>query len=181
MSQGFTRTTAQDAPQVIDRVGTETDVVNTAAETSLYSRSVTGGVMSTNRALRLTVVGDYFNNSGAGRTIQFKVKLGATTLYDDTSASIAASATRRAFRMEVNLGNRDSASSQAMAGHIAISVDGATTGLGDLATVDLVSTTIYGTAVEDTSSAKTFAVTVTHSTADPNLSIRLHHATLEVV
>lgn len=170
---------------VLDRSVTQNDVVSTAAETTLYSFSVPGNVLDTQKMLRLTIYGDYLNNSGASRTIIVKVKYGATTLYADTSGSLAANATRHAFRMEFLLGNQNATNAQVLGGNICMSTAGATTGLGDMATVAAattgIDTDVYGSSAEDSTAAKTLDITVKHSASNGSLSIRRQFAILEVL
>lgn len=170
---------------VYDRVTTDVVVVNSAAETTLFSKSIAAGDLSTNRRLRLTLEGTYTNNSGAARTLQLKVKLGATTMIDVTTANIAASATARAWKLVVEL------SAQAATNAQFASVLGAlgavsTAGSGVGAWVDGSGTEHFpivavAAATEDTTADKTLAVTVQHSAADPNLTMTLAAALLEVL
>lgn len=65
---------------------TEINVTNTAAETTVYSESIAGGVLSTNNAIHLFLEGLIVNTSGVGVSPTIRVKYGATTIL-----SIAAS------------------------------------------------------------------------------------------
>lgn len=162
-------------------------VINTtAAETSLYSFSVPAGILGTNKTLRLRLWGDYLQNNGAARTLNVKIKLGATTLYDDTTAVITASASRHPFDFEIILKNQNSASVQRLGGTLSMGVAGAaTTGLGDLAAVIAAatgfSTPIRGTAAENSANALTLAVTITHSASSANQEIRRDGGILEIL
>jgi hypothetical protein len=67
------------ANTVMDRVTANTTVVNTAAETNLYSFSVPGGTLGSNSALRLTIqITDLDIN--IGETCVLRFKYGGTTL-----------------------------------------------------------------------------------------------------
>lgn len=167
------------------RKTSEKDVVSTVTETDLLNSSVTigAGVLGTDRMLRAVLIGDYLNNSGANRTFTLKVKLGATTLFQDDSVSLTAGATRRPWRIEFELANLGAPNSQFLFGKVDLGINTApTTGIGDLYTNDMNGPWgTSGTAAVDTSSAQALAVTVTHSAADANLSMRLKYAVVEVI
>jgi hypothetical protein len=158
------------------------DVVNTAAETTLLSATVPANTLSTNRAVRLTLTGDYLNNSGANQTLTLRLKYGATTLYNDVTAVIATNAARRALRVEALLAAANSATAQALGGLISISAPGGTTnGLGDLGVAALTTTPITGAAVENSATALAFALTAQHGAANASLSVRRLYAAFEPV
>src|SRR6266545_3512638 len=56
-------------PVVYDRVTTAVDVNTSIAETSIYTKAITGNDMGTNRKLRLMMLGDYLHNNVAGDTV----------------------------------------------------------------------------------------------------------------
>jgi hypothetical protein len=90
---------------VLDRQNARQTVVNTSAETGVYSFSVPGGTLGTNRVLRVTILGDYFNNTGSGRTFTFRFKYGATTIA--TLAPFQSpTANRGFFRAQAGAGER---------------------------------------------------------------------------
>jgi hypothetical protein len=163
----------------IARAGALLDIVNTAAETALFSATLPANTLGTDRAVRATIIGDYLNNSGANQTIRLRVKYGATTLYDDITAALATNAARRALRVEALLAAANSATSQALGGVVALSAAGGTTaGLGDLAGVT-VTAPLSGAAAENSATPLLFSVTVTHSAANANLSLRRLYAVVE--
>lgn len=59
---------------------TETTLSNSAAETTMWTGTLTGGVLGINDALQVAFYGSLLNNSGAGRTYTFRLKLGGTTI-----------------------------------------------------------------------------------------------------
>jgi hypothetical protein len=171
-------------PGVIDRVTTALDVVNSAAETSFYSFSIPANLLSTNKGVRLMLVGDYLNDSGANRTVRLRVKLGATTLYDDTSGGIAdGGVVRREFRLDIYLFNQGATNDQILHGSWPLSDPTAPAiGRGSQTSVgDLLAGPIGGDAAEDTTAAKTFEVTVQHDAANALVSLRRQLAVLELL
>jgi hypothetical protein len=156
-------------------------VSNTAALTAIFSESISGALFSSVGGLRLRLFGNYLNNDGAGRTLLVSVVFGATTLWLDTSISITNTATQRAFYMTFDLFNISSTSAQALGGFVALSAAGATTGLGDIGTAaPMFFQPIFGTAAEDTTSAKTLTVNVQHSAASANLVLSTRTPILEL-
>lgn len=75
------------------------EVANTLTETTVFSTTVTGGDLSTNRQLRLTLVGDYLNNTGGQENFSVKVKYGGTTFFHG-SHLLSNNANRRGMRLD---------------------------------------------------------------------------------
>jgi len=145
-----------------------------ATEETLYTYSVPGNTIA-GGVLRLTLAGDYLNNSGASRTFTLRIKYGATTLYDDATASIGATAVRRNWELQVTLGNTASTNDQWMTAKWIWGSGTATAGQGDFALTPGALTTFQplmtGTAAEDSTASKTLAVTIQHSTNNASLEI----------
>ena len=136
----------------------------------------------TNKGVRLTLIGDHFNNSGGGRTFTLRVKYGATTLFNDVSANIGVHAARHELRIALELFNQGATNDQIMQGSLALGADTATTaGRGDLAASSIISSPFGGDSAEDSTAAKDLVVTVQHSIADANLSLRRQLAILELL
>lgn len=182
------------AAQASDMAGATFDIVSTASETTMFTKTITGGDMSTNKLLRLTAIGDYLNNTGAGRTFEMKVKFGGTTIYDETSSSITAYSDRRPWRLQLELGNLGSASSQFMTGQLRLGSApaagvGPATGIGVItdATTAGANTEMLGVFSSNgthsiaTSSNQDLVVTIQHSTNSASLSWRLRYAILEIL
>ena len=70
-----------DLTGILDRSTSTVDVVSTVTETTIYTFSVPANAMSTNRMLRLTMIGDVLNNDGTNRQFTVRIKFGATTMY----------------------------------------------------------------------------------------------------
>ena len=163
---------------VLNRTSTLVDVVNTVAETTLYSFSIPANVMGTNRRLVATLFADYLNNTGANRGLTIRVKLGSTTiaLFDSTTI-IAPSATRRSIYLNGFVANENSASAQSsrFQNIITPGVDGSDS--SPLFSLE----SGHNSITENSASALTISVTAEHSIADANLSIRMRTFILELV
>ena len=172
-----------DVVEILNRSVATQDVVNTVTETSIYSFSVTGNTISTNRMLRLTLICDYLNNSGVTKFITLKIKYGATTLYNDGTNTIATDTARHPIQLNILLAANNATNDQVLGGYVNLGDAGGTTsGIGDFADDEIMAhTSIGGESVEDSTAAKTLDVTITHSAADALTSFRRHVAILELV
>lgn len=175
--------------RVVDRESSPNDIVNVATEQTLYSVTVPGNLLATERGVRLTLIGDYLNSSGSTKTLQVKVKYGATTLFDDVTGTIATNAARRELRIQIDLFNQGATNDQIMGGLLALSaVTAATTGRGAIDSTAFSNATggttwwpIGGDSAEDSTADKTLVVTAQHSVAHASTSIRRMMATLELI
>lgn len=170
-----------DGWATLDRPG-YLNIVSTAAETTLYTFTVPGGALGSTRGLKLDMVGDYLNNSAATKSMRFRVKYGATTLWDSTTALLAVSANRAAWQMTVILGELISGTQQ-MGGWFGLSSQTLpTAGQGDINTAPLIPMRpIAGSSAIDSTVDQTFIVTLQHSGADVNTSLQREWAALTLV
>lgn len=155
----------------------DTDVANTAAETSLWSKVITGGDMGSNGMLKLSILGDYLHNNAGGDSLAVKVKFGGTTIFNDTLAfGGVVGATRQPFWIEAVLANRGSTSSQLLSGLLFstyANTSAPATGIGFIShSVAQTVGTFSNTAAIDTTTDQTFQITVQWSTASANNSWR---------
>lgn len=161
---------------VLNRVVATTTVVNTVTESNLYSLVIPGGSLAGTDNLRLILAGDYLNNTGGSKNLTMRVKFGATTVAATTAVGLAASATRRKWRMTLLI-LMNGTTEERFGGDLLI-------GSGVAAEIDGLGTNhgpIYGLAAENTATDKTLAVTAQHGTADAALDIRVHAALLEAM
>lgn len=169
---------------MLDRNMAQLDIVNTAAETTLYSYSVPGGTLGTNKALRVSILGDYLNNSGFSKNFTVKMKYGATTLWGDVT-SVPTNTTRRGFKLDMILAAINSTSAQSLAGSVFLSATGApVTGTGaffDASTLHSLQVIPGGSSAEDSTAAKTLAATVQHETAAATISLRANIRMIELL
>lgn len=165
-------------------VVSQLDINNTAAETSIYSFSVPANTIPAIGYLRASIIGDILNSTGGSRTIQIKVKYGATTLYDGVTTGLGTTAARHPFVIEVTLGNLGVTNSQFASLVVNIgNANAPTTGIGSIgAGATVVSTSGGGSAAEDSTTTLTLDITVTCSgVASANFSVRRQYASLELM
>lgn len=163
-----------DVPFTLVRDNTEVEWVNTAIEQTLFSFTVPGTLMGTDRWLNVKADCDYLNNSAGTKNFILKVKFGGTTVYQSTTQNWAVAAGRRAMYFELNMNNQGANNSQEGSGLFGFSSATApTTGTGDLATSAAIALSFrFANSAISTTSDQTFAVTIQHSAADINTSIK---------
>jgi hypothetical protein len=168
---------------VLDRDVVVADVNTTTSETTVYSFTVPGGTLSTNKALRLSLIGDYLNNSGGTSDLTVKVKYGATTVATmDRHTAVAASASRRIATLECMISALAATNAQITMAQFYLStaagVAGADAeddlGLGAIRAV-------HASVAEDSTADKNLVVTVQHSVSNANTSFRAHVVHLELL
>lgn len=159
---------------VLDKEGT-TDKVgdSSTAEETLYSCVIPGGTLGTDSSVVMRVAGEYFNDTGAARTITIRVKFGSTTMWQDAS-SVTNSNTKRPVLIELRLQAQDSASSQKVAGFVSIGgVTAVGAGLGPMSGSyqGFGCPAFSGTATEASASDKTLSVTIQFGTSSASMYI----------
>lgn len=167
---------------IIDRDVTTTEVVSTAAETTVYSFSVPANTLSTNKMLRLTLVGDLLNNTGAGAGFTLRVKYGSTTIGTCAVTTWNSSVNRLPWDGLTVLAANNATNAQ----RSTTKLHGDTTsnaladGVGNAAAADYRYSGHNGIA-EDSTLAKTLAVTIQPTANSASLSIKLFVALLELL
>src|SRR5206468_2959999 len=78
---------------LLDKQAGATNVTLSATEQTIYSYSLAGGSLSTDRTSHVTLYGTLLNNSGANRTYTIKINYGGTTMFGDVTPNVAAAAT----------------------------------------------------------------------------------------
>lgn len=161
---------------VLDRITADTAITNSAAETTLYTKTIDHADFN-GYALKLTIAGTYLNNSGSLESPFLRVKFGATTMFS-FNPGLTASASTRMWRLNLELTSR-STSSQELTSHIWVS-NAAGSGSTPLVTA---SPMFESAATESTSGAGTKALAVTwqHGAAATTITVTLKTGLLERV
>lgn len=189
----LTAADVNDLTGVYDRSTGAVDVTNTTTETDLFSKAITAAHLSSDRMLRLTLLGDVLNNTGGAVNMTLRVKLGGTTWYGDL-IGVAANATRQALRMVVELANRGATNVQFGTVFVATGATaaGSVAGIGTL-NGPMDGTGNWGTDAGarlgmtngdiaiDTTADQALAVSVQWASASANLSFRKRYAILELL
>jgi len=166
---------------VVNRDVTMNEVTNTTTETTVYTFTVPGATLGTTKALRLTLIGDHYNNDGADRTLTIRVKYGATTILSGVFTVTSVGGTNRlAILGEVMLVAANSATAQVASGDFLASNQGAAGGTMSVSG-ETIMTGINNAVAEDSANALALTVTVQHGVASGNVNFRLHSAVLELM
>ena len=167
---------------VLGRDMSTVTINNSNNTTSIYSVSIPARALGTNRVARTTILGEYRHTAGTAQTMNVRVGYSTTTMYQDTSAAPTVSANSRPVRLEFDLVNRDATNAQALGGLIIFGGPTATTGVGDLATDEVISNTpLRGLAAVDSTSAATFEVFVRLSAASTLVSFNKWYGYTELI
>jgi hypothetical protein len=153
------------------------DLVNSAAETSVYSFAIPGNTIGINQAVRLTLLGDFLNNTGGNQTFLIKVKFGGTTvLTTPNTLTLTTSANRPTSNLSVLIQNLGATNSQLANGSF-MSGPGGNGVMGN----PLVDVGEFQGLAIDTTVNQTLQVTVTLGAANAALEYRLFGAVLELL
>lgn len=165
---------------VLDFSTTEQDVVSSLAEVSIYAYTVKANTLGISKALRLTLFGEYFNNTGSSQNFTPRVKFDGTLIGGGNVYSLGANANREPIVIDVHLNNNGATNSQRSqsslrwGGASATETDWASPAFGEGRGKKT------GLAV-DTTADRIITVTVQHGISDANLSLRRHAAILELI
>lgn len=164
---------------VYDRVTTPVDVANTVTETTVYSKSITGNDLSTNKIFRVTLTGDFLCNNSGTDSLTFRIKFGGSTLV--TSAALrpglgATSATRGGFEQELKLQMLGTSNSQRLS-----LVTFIQRGNNDSENAGSNNAMVGNDGTIDTTTAQTLSLTVQWSAASANNSWRTKAMVAELV
>ena len=169
---------------VLDRQTGVLDVANTAAETTLYTFTLAPNTLYNNRSVRLEMYGDWLNSTAGADAMAFKLKLGSTTMVEDSLfLDASGSPLRRWWKWDILISADNSLNAQQASWDMRSSlVSKAATGIGGFESAYYPPTGgIIGTAAEDALQPLAITVTVDWQTASANLSWRRQFASLEVL
>lgn len=166
---------------ILTRDASEVNVVNSTAETELFSYELPAGVLGSDRAIRLAVAGIFHNQSGGLVVYTLRIKLGATTLWEDPGFTVNSSVNIGVWRIDLEI-DQIAVNSQVTQGIVRMGARNvATSGYGALnGNVD-VDTAIFGEAAEDESTNLTITVTIQMDTASASSDMIKKFAALELL
>lgn len=157
---------------ILGRGGVAANINNSTTTTSIFSCKIPANVMGTSGIVRTHLRGEYWHSVGATASMNLRIGLSSTTIYQDATAAFAVSANSRPFLWDFSIANLGATNSQVLVGEISQGgTGGATTGQGDLAAGGTDSQ-IRGTAAVDTTSDVTLDVFVRHSAASTLITYR---------
>lgn len=147
-------------------------ISNTTTETSLATLTIPAGTVKAGTVLQLETGGTLLNNSGANISLQYKFKIGATTVVATTAANVGTNASERkwVFRATIMF---PTATTQRVQVTMPVSLaDASNWGQGSATSVG------YGTASEAMAGDTTLDLTLTAGTAATTFTMKAEWATL---
>jgi hypothetical protein len=175
------------AGSVITRNVTTVTVSNSVVETTVYATTIAGGTLSTNRAIRFSMIGSWKDNAApGGHNVIVRVKYGTATFFIAQVISSAQSANEGNLSLDFELQAHNATNTQVAKGQL-FTGDGAVGNAGGFAGITIgttgnttVSASIASGGVDSTVD-QAFAVTFQLSFADANVTASKLAAYTEVV
>jgi hypothetical protein len=167
--------------------GATVDINTNNTEQDMLNYSVPANSMGANGCVRFTISGYLLQNQATGTTYIFRIKFGGTNMWEDTSASIAQSANKMAFRFTGEVFNKNATNANGASGFLTINeaATTATTGVGDIQDDEIQTNAPVDSdgadTTKDTTSAQTLQVTVTMSVSNAAVHTVIKHKMVEVV
>jgi hypothetical protein len=87
-------------------------VVNTATETDVLNETIPASTLGTTGGMRVTLLGDYLNNSGSAKDITVKFYFGGTVFHTVAFTALGSTSFRRPMSFEYSLANLGTTGSQ---------------------------------------------------------------------
>lgn len=163
---------------VLAQSATNTGPSNTTTETAIFSHSLAS--LDTGETLVLEIIGQILNNTGSNADVTLRIKLGTTTIISNANVLTKTntfSSVNQWFVLRVQLYAVSNAAQRCnYVGFQATAADGNASQW--TVTNRALSSGGYGTATEDTTSAKTFQATIQLGSANANLSATARAAVL---
>jgi len=169
-------------PATETRDATDVSIDTTAAETTLFSFSIGAGKLDGDQGIRCVIFGAWKNDSGGSVDTIIRVKLGATTMWQDTFT--AADATAEApFFFAFDVKGKNSDAIQEMDGVVCIGsrASAPTTGTGAIAAGLDADVVVHGEAAEDATDVLDFSVTIDMDTSHADAWWKHRKSHVEVI
>ncbi len=155
------------------------EMVNTTATTTLYTDTVAGGSLGTNRALRMWVYADYLNNSAGTATLQCFIQYGGQTFGSITSSALTTSASRRLITFKSTISANNATTAQVGEARMMVAAAASVTGGNAVITFEGVSGLSAGTRAS--ASDQLLELKCLHSVADPLISLVVKSVQVELL
>ncbi len=180
------------AVKVLTRQVTLQTVTNTVTETAVFTYAVPGGTLGTNKILRLTLNGDFTNNSGGLITVTIRVKYGATTIFSSAMTNVNTGGNSNPLALFCELGAANATNAQRAMTQMFFGATNSGGATGTAPTIDFVggsggslsagagavAAATHESVAEDSTSSQNLVVTFQMGTA--NASITMHANIVDV-
>lgn len=169
-----------NAVRVYKKAAAAVDVVSSSAEVPVFDEMIPGGSMSTNGIVRVTLVGDYLNNSGGASNFTLRVKIGGSAVFGTVFAGISSTGRRSPQRVIFEFVNNGSPTTNFCQGEWWYSSFDSTSGsvAGSYATTAPLLFSSGSTAI-DTTEVVDISVTAQHSVSSAQISFRIQNFMIE--
>ncbi|KKK87657.1 hypothetical protein LCGC14_2751030, partial [marine sediment metagenome] len=167
---------------ILDRDVTIATVSNSTAETTVYRWVVPANTLGTDRAIRITYLGDYLNNSGGSADFSLLFKYGSTTWATATLQTITADASRRAIfhrQMPATLSAANATNAQIGFAGMSITDPGPLDGTSEGLPIGVQA--MHNSIAEDSTTDLVLTITASHDTLNANVSFRMHVVQVELM
>ena len=168
LDTSFIDTTKLTVVDKLETSGSTTEIANnTTTETAIFSTTITGGILSTNNAIKGTIFISEFRMASGGDTCTIRYKYGATTLTTTTLTVSSASAYSLAGTIDFLLIANASATAQTGSLSVNFSQEqlNVNTKYNGFAG-GIIRSLTAGTATETSASDKTLTITIQWSSAN---------------
>ena len=162
---------------------TSTDTTLNTGEQTVLSVSIPGGTLGTAGQIRVTLLGQLLNNSGANRAYTFRIKYGANTYFGDISGNIATGTVARPIAIQFTLFATGATNTSAIHGRITLgaATNGSVAGVGDVAVVDAINATVFGTGATDSTANQNIEVSILSNSANATQTFTRSAYSIEVL
>ncbi|HYE86874.1 MAG TPA: hypothetical protein VEA16_11000 [Vicinamibacterales bacterium] len=157
---------------------TQSELVNSATLTTVASFTLPANTLGANDGLRVTVLGDLLNNTGAGQDFRVGLQFGGVSLGGGSSVTLTSDASRRGVWFTAEIVNRGSVSSQKGWGRFTVTTAGVESTQNW--TAPAADVTVYKDFSVNTASDVTVTIFADFSAANANLSYRCHAVWVDV-
>jgi hypothetical protein len=179
----------QQQIRFLDRSTSSVNVFNTTSETPLYTFTVNGGDMGSDRLIRLTIIGDFLYNNSVSDTVTVRVKFGGSVLWGNAGLLGNPGTARHPWALAIHIANQGDTGSQFMYGWFIsersdISAP-TVAGIGDAVSTESnvlgFPLATSGLSSIDTTVGQTLQVTAQWSVASASNSMRKRYGLLELL
>lgn len=175
---------------VLDHKTATTTINNSASETTLYSFSVPGGTLSTNRVIHFSATGSVLQNSGSPQTYTIRAKYGATTFAGIAVLNIPSANATGPLNLDCEVMATGATNSQAAKCRLEVAYNsgnfnGSGTAGADMSATNITQVIVLVPSVHvsmaiDSTTAQTLVVTGQMSAANASMTITMNSAYTEV-
>lgn len=169
-----------NAVTVLDRDVTVATLNTSSAETTLYTYTVPGGTLSTNKRLRIRATADHKNNSGGAADLTLRLKYGGT-LFALSAPNLADTANRYGIIIDATVTAQNATNAQRTGTMISIGAAGSAASPPSSGSSNNFSPTVNNGLAIDSTADQALIITAQHSTNSANQETRLFDVVVELL